>query len=153
MNNITQEMKFRQTLMKYAEKYGVKRASRKYNKCRSYICFWRARWDGKIESLVGKFKRPHHPNEHSPDELKLIRNMRKRNPKLGITEFWHKPQAYSSYPPRHNEKVERSHREDHNMFLFLPHFSFLVTILINSLKIIFIALTTALCVLWVGFLL
>ena len=91
MNSITQEMQFRQALMKYAEKYGVKRASRKYNKCRSYIYFWRARWDGKIESLADKSKRPHHhPNEHTPDELKLIRNMRKRNPKLGLTEFWHK---------------------------------------------------------------
>ena len=32
--------------MKYAEKYGVSRASRKYNKRRSYIYFWKARWDG-----------------------------------------------------------------------------------------------------------
>ena len=91
MNSITQEMQFRQALMKYAEKYGVKRASRKYNKCRSYIYFWRARWNGSVESLADKSKRPHHhPNEHTPDELKLIRNMRKRNPKLGLTEFWHK---------------------------------------------------------------
>ena len=37
MNSITQEMQFRQSLMKYSEKYGVKRASRKYNKCRSYM--------------------------------------------------------------------------------------------------------------------
>ncbi len=29
MNSITQDMKFRQFLMKYAEKYGVSRASRK----------------------------------------------------------------------------------------------------------------------------
>lgn len=36
-------MRFRQSLMKYCEKYEVKRASRKYNKCRSYICFWKAR--------------------------------------------------------------------------------------------------------------
>ena len=30
-NSITQDMKYRQALMKYAEKYGVSRASRKYN--------------------------------------------------------------------------------------------------------------------------
>lgn len=41
-------MNYRQSLMKYAEKYGVKRASRKYNKSRSYIYFWRARWDGTV---------------------------------------------------------------------------------------------------------
>lgn len=50
MNSITQEMQFRQSLMKYSEKNGVKRASRKYNKCRSYIYFWKARWDGTIET-------------------------------------------------------------------------------------------------------
>jgi len=37
MNSITQDMKFRQSLMNYAKKYGVSRASRKYNKSRSYI--------------------------------------------------------------------------------------------------------------------
>ena len=91
MNSITQEMRFRQSLMKYSEKYGVKRASRKYNKSRSYIYFWKACWDGTVESLAEQSKRPHHhPNEHTPDELKLIRDMRRRNPKLGLTELWHR---------------------------------------------------------------
>ena len=48
--SITQEMAYRQSLMKYAEKYGVSRASRKYNKSRSYIYFWRARWNGSVTS-------------------------------------------------------------------------------------------------------
>ena len=52
MNSITQDMKFRQSLMKYAEKYGVSRASRKYNKTRSFIYFWKSRWDGSVESLA-----------------------------------------------------------------------------------------------------
>lgn len=91
MNSITQEMRFRQSLMKYSEKYGVKRASRKYNKSRSYIYFWKACWDGTVESLAEQSKRPHHhPNEHTPDELKLIRDMRRRNPKHGLTELWHR---------------------------------------------------------------
>ena len=42
--SITQDMAYRQSLMKYAEKYGVSRASRKYNKSRSYIYFWKQRW-------------------------------------------------------------------------------------------------------------
>ena len=37
--SITQDMAYRQSLMKYAENYGVSRASRKYNKSRSYIYF------------------------------------------------------------------------------------------------------------------
>ena len=50
--SITQDMAYRQSLMKYAEKYGVSRASRKYNKSRSYIAveivvdFHAARLDG-----------------------------------------------------------------------------------------------------------
>ncbi len=88
-NSITQDMNYRQSLMKYAEKYGVKRASRKYNKSRSYIYFWRARWDGTVNSLACQSKRPHgHPKQHTEEELKLIRNMRRRNPKLGLTELW-----------------------------------------------------------------
>ena len=50
--SITQDMKYRQSLMKYAEKYGVSRASRKYNKSRSYIYFWKQRWDGSVASLA-----------------------------------------------------------------------------------------------------
>lgn len=82
-------MKYRQSLMKYAEKYGVSRASRKYNKARSYIYFWRARWDGSVESLACESRRPHsHPNQHTEEELKLIRDMRRRNPTLGLPELW-----------------------------------------------------------------
>ena len=85
--SITQDMAYRQSLMKYAEKYGVSRASRKYNKSRSYIYFWKARWDGTAESLACQSRRPHsHPNQHTEAELKLIRDMRRRNPKLGMAD-------------------------------------------------------------------
>ena len=43
MNNITQDMKYRQSLVSFALKHGVSRASRKYNKSRSYIYFWLSR--------------------------------------------------------------------------------------------------------------
>lgn len=89
--SITQDMAYRQSLMKYAEKHGVSRASRKYNKSRSYIYFWKARWDGTPESLACQSRRPHsHPNQHTEAELKLIRDMRRRNPRLGMVELWHR---------------------------------------------------------------
>ena len=89
--SITQDMAYRQSLMKYAQKYGVSRASRKYNKGRSYIYFWLARWDGNVESLACRSRRPHsHPNQHTDTELKLIRDMRRRNPQLGMIELWHR---------------------------------------------------------------
>ena len=86
--SITQDMAYRQSLMKYAEKYGVSRASRKYNKSRSYIYFWKQRWDGSVASLACQSRRPHsHPNQHTEAELKLIRDMRRRNPELGMIEL------------------------------------------------------------------
>ena len=87
--SITQDMAYRQSLMKYAEKYGVSRASRKYNKSRSYIYFWKQRWDGSVASLACQSRRPHsHPNQHTEAELKLIRDMRRRHPSLGMIELW-----------------------------------------------------------------
>ncbi len=89
--SITQDMAYRQSLMKYAERHGVKRAGRRYNKSRSYIYFWKARWDGTVESLACQSRRPHrHPNQHTEAELKLIRDMRRRNPNLGMVELWHR---------------------------------------------------------------
>ena len=89
---ITQDTAYRQSLMKYAEKYGVSRAIRTYNKSRPYISFGRARWDGSVASLACQSRRPHsHPNQHTEAELKLIRDMRRRNPRLGMAELWHRP--------------------------------------------------------------
>lgn len=91
MKSVTQDMRYRQSLMRYAEKYGVSRASRKYNKSRSYIYFWKKRWDGSIQSLACQSTRPHsHPNQHTEAELKLIQDMRRRNPQLGMIELWYR---------------------------------------------------------------
>lgn len=82
-------MKYRQSLINYVEKYGVSKASRKYNKARSYIYFWMGRYDGTIVSLACRSRRPHsHPRAHTTQELKLISDVRRRNPRLGLLEFW-----------------------------------------------------------------
>ena len=88
MNGVTQDMKYRLSLICCAEKFGVSRASRKYNRSRSYIYFWKARYDGTLSSLANHSNRPHsHPNQHTEEELELIRNMRRRNPELGMIEL------------------------------------------------------------------
>ncbi len=82
-------MKYRQSLICFALKYGVSKASRKYNKPRSTIYFWLSRYDGTITSLSDRSKRPHsHPNQHTEAELKLIKDMRRRNPNLGLIDLW-----------------------------------------------------------------
>ena len=89
MDSITQDMKFRLSLIKYAEKYGVTKAAIKYKTNRQYIYRWKRRYDGSIESLRNRSRRPHHhPNQHTPDEIKLIMDMRRRNPDAELVVFW-----------------------------------------------------------------
>ncbi len=91
MDKITQDMKYRHSLVKYALNHGVTKASRKYNRCRSYIYFWLKRYDGDIRSLACRSRRPkHHPNQHSEEEIALIRRYHKRNKDLGLYELWFK---------------------------------------------------------------
>lgn len=89
MNKITQVCLYRQSLIKYAEKHGVTKAAIRYKTNRQYIYRWRKRYDGSLESLRDRSRRPHsHPNQHTPEELKLIRDMRRRNPHAGLVVFW-----------------------------------------------------------------
>lgn len=67
MASITQDMKYRLSLIKYAERYGVTKAAIKYKTNRQYIYRWKRRYDGSIESLRELSRRPyHHPNQHTP---------------------------------------------------------------------------------------
>lgn len=89
MNTVTQRMKFRQSLIKYSEKHGVTKAAIKYNVSRQYVYRWKRRYDGTLDSLADKSHRPHHhPSQHTEDEIKLIRDMRRRNPNAGLVVFW-----------------------------------------------------------------
>lgn len=89
MNTITQKMRFRQALVQYAEKYGVTKAAIRYDVNRQYVYRWKARYDGTSQSLADRSHRPHsHPNQHTPEEIKLILNMRRRNPNTGLVVFW-----------------------------------------------------------------
>lgn len=81
MASITQDMRYRLSLIKYAERYGVTKAAVKYKTNRQYIYRWKNRYDGSWDSLRDRSRRPHsHPNQHTPEEIKLIRDMRRRNP-------------------------------------------------------------------------
>ena len=82
-------MRLRQTLILYAEKHGVTKAAIRYRTNRQYIYRWKNRYDSTLQSLADRSHRPmHHPNEHRPDELKLIRDMRRRNPNTGLVVLW-----------------------------------------------------------------
>lgn len=89
MASITQDMRYRLSLIKYAGKFGVTKAVIKYKINRQYIYRWKRRYDGSIESLRDRSRRPHyHPNQHTPEEIKLINDMHRRNPDVGLVVFW-----------------------------------------------------------------
>ena len=89
MKSITQIALYRQSLIQYAAKYGVTKAARRYKVNRQYIYRWKNRYDGTLSSLMDRSHRPnHHPNQHTDEELTLIRNMRRRNPNAGIVVLW-----------------------------------------------------------------
>ena len=89
MNTLTQTLKRRQVIVEYSLKYGVSVASQRYNVSRPTIYSWRKRYDGTKASLKNFSRRPHsHPNQHTEAEMKLIKDMRRRNPHDGIVVFW-----------------------------------------------------------------
>ena len=58
MASITQDMRYRLSLIKYAEKYGVSKAAIKYKTNRQYIYRWKNRYDGSWDFLRNRSRRP-----------------------------------------------------------------------------------------------
>ena len=89
MATITQDMRYRLSQIRFAQKNGVTKAAIQYKTNRQYIYRWMRRYDGSWDSLRNRSRRPHHhPNQHTPDEIKLIYDMRRRNPHAGLIVFW-----------------------------------------------------------------
>ncbi|MBQ4544641.1 MAG: transposase [Oscillospiraceae bacterium] len=89
MNKITQDMRFKQVVIEYSFKHGVTKAAIRYKTSRQNIYRWRKKYDGTVRSLADRSHRPHsHPNQHTEDEVMLVKNMRRRNPYAGLVVFW-----------------------------------------------------------------
>lgn len=82
-------MRYKQTVIEYSYKNGVTKAAIRYKTTRQNIYRWRKKYDGTLLSLADRSHRPHsHPNQHTDDEIKLIKDMRRRNPHAGLVVFW-----------------------------------------------------------------
>ena len=82
-------MRYRESLIKYANKHGVSKATRVYNTNRQYIYRWMKRYDGSTRSLANLSKRPKsHPSQHTQDEIKLIKDMFAKNKDTGLVILW-----------------------------------------------------------------
>ena len=89
MNTVTQITRRRQVIIEYSIKKGVSAAARRYNVSRQLIYRWKKRYDGTVESLKDRSHRPHsHPNQHTDEEIELIKRMRKKNKHTGLVVFW-----------------------------------------------------------------
>ena len=88
-NSITHKLKFKQSVIKFSYKYGVSKASEKFEVNRRTIYRWKERYDGTLESLKDKSHRPkHHPNEHTDEEIKLIKDYKANNKDTGLVVLW-----------------------------------------------------------------
>ena len=89
MKSITEEMRFRQRLCEYALKHGVTKAARRYHTNRQFVYRQLEKYDGSVRSLALRSRKPQHsPNAHTEEELKLIKNMLRRNGRYGLAEVY-----------------------------------------------------------------
>ncbi len=89
MNSITQDILYKQSVVKYSYKHGVTKAAIKFKMHRKTIYRWRERYDGTAQSLKNKSRRPHsHPNQHTEDEIKLIKDYKYKNKETGLVVLW-----------------------------------------------------------------
>ena len=89
MNTLTQTLRRRQAIVEYANGHGVSAAAQRYNVSRPTIYRWKKRYDGTLASLKDRSRRPHgHKKQHTEAELKIIQNMRRRNPNDGLVYMW-----------------------------------------------------------------
>ena len=79
-------------ILRYAERYGEKRASEKYNCTERSIFRWENIYDGSIESLENKYCAPYtpHPNSHTEEEIKNINKILAENPYISHKELYKK---------------------------------------------------------------
>lgn len=89
MNSITQDIIFKQSVVEYSLKHGVTEAAKRYKQHRKTIYRWIEKYDGTRKSLVNKSRRPHyHPNQHTEEEIKMIKKYKAQNKDAGLVVLW-----------------------------------------------------------------
>lgn len=87
----------------YRTGVGVDFVCRRYHISKSSLMRWNKKFDGTRESLMDKSHRPHspHPNSHTEQELKWIKDLHRRNPHISVCELYGKlrlQKGYSRHP-------------------------------------------------------
>lgn len=89
MNSVTQDILYKQTVIKYSYRNGVTKAAIKFKMHRKTIYRWREKYDGTPASLRNKSRRPHsHPSQHTEEEIKKIKDYKYKNKETGLVVLW-----------------------------------------------------------------
>ncbi|MCM1494230.1 MAG: DDE-type integrase/transposase/recombinase [Bacteroides sp.] len=95
----------------YRTGVGVSFVCRRYHISKASLMRWNKKFDGTKESLLDKSHKPHtpHPNAHTAQELKWIKDYHRRNPKISVCELYGKLRTCKGYS-RHPASLYRIYR-------------------------------------------
>ena len=89
MSDISEIYRVRQRAIEYAIKHNNSKAAVKYKTSRQQIKHWRDRYDGTVQSLLPKSRRPKsHPNQHTQEEIELVMKKYRRFGYEGLAEVY-----------------------------------------------------------------
>ena len=111
MNSITQNKRYCpheittkiKSVKLYRQTKDISFVCRRYHISKASLMRWNKLYDGTRDSLLPKSHRPltPHPNAHTEEELKWIRDYHRRNPNISISELYGKlreKKAYTRHP-------------------------------------------------------
>lgn len=139
MNNITQNKRYcphQITTRIYAVKLyrqtkDIDFVCRRYHISKSSLMRWNRKYDGTEESLTDKSHRPisKHPNAHTEEEIKWIKDYHRRNPNIFVSELYGKLRTEKGYSRQCDDftslrSVSSSHCPFSHLFFY---FSFSVS--------------------------
>ena len=87
------------SVLMYRNGASVRFVCKKYHISKRSLLRWNKKFDGTKESLLDKSHKPitPHPNAHTEEEIKWIKDYSKRNPGITTNELWWKLMKYKGY--------------------------------------------------------
>lgn len=95
----------------YRRGHSVGFVCRRYHISKSSLMRWNRKFDGSRQSLADNSHRPlsKHPNAHTEEELKWIKDLHRRNPHISVCEMYGRLRANKGYS-RHPGSLYRVYR-------------------------------------------
>ena len=83
----------------YRQTHSVNHVCRRYHISKSSLMRWNRKFDGTKDSLIDKSHKPNtpHPNAHTEQELKWIKDYTRRNPHISLCELYGKLRVEKGY--------------------------------------------------------